>query len=54
MKLAEWQKLIDILQNNAHNISEDILKDQDEIKAIGEIALLQRRLEKFMRENFDE
>jgi hypothetical protein len=54
MILKKWQLLIEKLENTAKGIGEDILEESDEVKAFGEIALLRRNLETFLRENWDQ
>ncbi len=53
MKLDEWEKIIQALKNSVDNIATDVLKDSDEVKAFGELALLQRFIEKTLREKWE-
>jgi hypothetical protein len=50
LKLDEWEKIIQFLKNSVDGIVADVLKDCDEVKAFGELALLQRFIEKTLRE----
>ncbi len=53
MKIDEWEKIIQLLKNSVDNIASDILEDSDEVKAFGELALMQRSIEKILREKYD-
>ena len=50
MKLDEWEKIIQFLKNSVDGIAADVLKDCDEVKAFGDLALLQGYVEKILRE----
>ncbi len=49
-----WERFFTKLKNTVDGIQDDILVDSDEVKAFGEIALLKRDLEKFLKEHWDE
>ena len=53
MKIDEWEKIIQSLKNRVDNIASDILEDSDEVKAFGALALMQRSIEKILREKYD-
>jgi len=53
MKTEIWNLLISKLNNTAKNIGEDVLT-KDECKAFGELALLQRGIEQFLKKHWDE
>lgn len=48
MKIEEWEKMFLKLRNTADNISEDVLLDKDEVKAFGELALLEKQIHYFL------
>jgi hypothetical protein len=54
LKLDEWEKIIQSLKNSVDNVASDILEDSDEVKAFGELALMQRSIEKILREKYDQ
>jgi hypothetical protein len=41
MKNETWQNILTYLQNTINNIREDVFEDNDEVKAMGELALLE-------------
>ncbi len=51
--LEKFDLMVQHLRNTADNVAEDVFVDCDEVKAFGELALLQRYIEKFLRENWD-
>ena len=53
MKLGEWEKIIQFLKNSVDGIATDVLEDSDEVKAFGELALLQRSIERILREKWE-
>jgi hypothetical protein len=53
LKIDEWEKIIQFLKNSVDNIGSDVLKDSDEVKAFGELALMQRSIEKILREKWE-
>ena len=53
MKTENWDLLILKLGNTAKNIGEDVLA-KDEGKAFGELALLQRDIEQFLKKHWDQ
>ena len=53
MKIAEWEKIIQHLRSDVDSIASDVLEDSDEVKAMGELALMQRYIEKILREKWD-
>ena len=53
MKNDEWEKIIQSLRYDVDSLATDVLEDSDEVKAFGELALMQRKIEKILREKWD-
>jgi hypothetical protein len=54
VKLEIWQKIIFALTQSVQAVEEDVLIDEDEVKAFGELALLQRQIEGYLRQWWDQ
>lgn len=48
-----WEKIIFCLKSYADGIKVDVFDGKDEIKALGELALLNRIIEGFLKEYWD-
>ena len=54
MEIQTWEKFFEKLGNFLENMQADVYTEKDEVKAMGELALLEKDINYFIQKNWVE